>query len=89
MIYLTCSAESWIEIVEALFAVAAAVLWFLSATVRIPSTAVIDLNIGDLGEVGKAFGRQSKLNACAVTCAGIAALLSAAPIVTPTCLNLG
>lgn len=76
----------------AAFAFAAAVLWFKSAFIRMPSTLFVgteiiessyDGSIGafsdspDLTELGKSLRRQSLWSAYAAVCAGIAAFVSA------------
>ena len=79
----------------AAFAIAAAVLWFMSARVKTPqsfgiavtiSTSPFDGSSGgtghspDLWNLGYALKRQSRLSAYAAACAAIAAILNTAAI---------
>ena len=72
-----------LNIISVLFAAAAAILWFASGMVKVPS----NLGVGGLFAVPlipgldalpKALKRQSVLNACAAICAGISAASQAA-----------
>jgi hypothetical protein len=90
MIHLTCGAESWLQIGQGFFAFAAAGLWLCASLIRVPTD--IKSGYGKLigvDEMSAGFKRQARWNAYAALCAGIAAFLSAVPIITPTCLNLG
>jgi hypothetical protein len=85
VIHLSCGTEFWMQIAGALFALAAAMLWLLSAVVRMPSTAIDQLAIEDLGTISESFGRQSRRSALAAVSAAIAAILSAVLVFSPTC----
>jgi hypothetical protein len=66
------------------------VLWLYASSIRLPT----DIKSGygalvGVEEMNAGFRKQARWNAYAAGCAGIAAFLSAVPIVTPTCLNLG
>ena len=86
---MSCPTEFKMQLGEAFFAIAAAVLWILSAFTRMPSTAFDELAIDDLGEISEAFGRQSRRSAWAAICAAGAAILGAILVYAPSCLNLG
>jgi hypothetical protein len=57
---------------SALFAIMAAVFWFMSARVKIP-----DMMDSIIGEAFKPFQKAAKLNAWAAGSAGISALIQA------------
>ena len=86
---MSCPTEFKMQLGEAFFAIAAAVLWIFSAFTSMPSTAFDELPIEDLGEISDAFGRQSGRSAWAAICAAVAAILSAIFVFAPSCLNLG
>ena len=89
MSHLSCSVVSWMQLFSALSALFAAVLWFASAFVKMPSTYIAEIRISDLKNISSSFRCQSFWNACAAVCAAFAAVLQAALVYTPTCLNLG
>jgi hypothetical protein len=85
----------YLNYTAAAFGFAAAVLWFVSAFVRTPSSfsvavdisaATWDASVGgvgysqDLSDLGDALKHQSRLSAYAAACAGMAAILGAAAL---------
>ncbi len=66
-----------------IFAILAAVFWFMSAMVKIPND--ITSGYGGVGgsaqELGHAISRQGCLSAKAAACAGVAALLQAISLI--------
>jgi hypothetical protein len=70
-----------LELVSALFAIAAAILWFRSATVATPGGYPLGLKQKELGDLSKSVAKQSWWSAWAAVCAGVAAIFQAAVIV--------
>lgn len=64
--------ESSLQLLSAIFALIAAVFWFLSAKVCLPSFLETPMN-----ELFKPFQKASKLSAYAAVAAGLSALLQA------------
>jgi len=89
MSHLSCSAVSAMQIAVVAFSALAALLWLVSSFVKMPPTDVDKMPIGDLGNISKAFGRQSRWNAAAALSAAVAAVLQGLLVYAPTCLNLG
>jgi hypothetical protein len=89
MSHLSCSIVLWMQIAVAVFAIAAAVLWFISSRVEMPSTAIEVLALKDMKEISKAFNCQSRWNARAALCAATAAVLQAFLVFAPCCCNFG
>lgn len=89
MPHLGCSTISGMQIIVALLSLLAAVFWFISSRVKMPNTAFDEMPMADMGEISKAFGRQSAWNAAAAICAAAAAFLQAFLVYAPTCINLG
>jgi hypothetical protein len=90
------AAAQYLNYASAAFAISAAALWFVSALVKTPSSFPIAVDISaatwdgsvggtgycpDLSNLGYALKRQSRWSAYAATCAGIAAILAAIPLI--------
>jgi hypothetical protein len=78
-----------LQISTTIFALAAATLWFISASIKTPTT--FEITGADLGglvraespeltELGNAMKRQSRWSALAAKCAGVSAIAQAATI---------
>lgn len=67
----------YLDIASALFAFAAAALWFLSAIVELPANYPLGLQAILIRVLGEALSRQSRLSAWAAACAGLAATCQA------------
>jgi hypothetical protein len=79
MMRLGCETISKLQWIDAGFAFAAASFWLWASLTEVPDS--IDHFI-------TALRKQSRLNAAAAICAGLAAALQAFLIVQPTCVNL-
>jgi hypothetical protein len=87
--HLTCSTASSLQLAAASLAALPAVLWFRASFVRMPPTAFDVSPMDSMGNISRAFGRQSRWNAAAAISMAIAAALQAYLVYAPTCFNLG
>src|SRR5690348_12872085 len=92
-----------VNYVAAAFALCAAILWFVSASVRTPEAFANSVDLSnatwsslrghgdssDLMDLGAALKRQSRWSAHAAICAGVAAILGAMPLICWKRLKLG
>lgn len=74
--------KNWVDGGAALFALGAAVLWFLASVTKVPRELTRGFELpatgvqhGDIAAILIALGHQSRLNAWAAGCAGVSALL--------------
>lgn len=89
MSHLACSTVSWMQLAAALSGGSAALLWLRASLVRMPSTAFNEMPMNNMGQISRAYWRQSRWNAAAAIFTAIAAILQAFLVYAPTCINFG
>jgi hypothetical protein len=86
LLKISCDTIALMQWTSAAFALLAAILWFLSAVVKLPPAQITWESID---RIVPALQRQSRLSAAAAVCAGVTAAIQAALIAAPTCISLG
>jgi hypothetical protein len=86
MLKISCDTIALMQWASAGFALLAAILWLLSATVKLPPAQITWESID---HIVPALQRQSRYSGAAAVCAAITAAIQAVLIAAPTCVSLG
>ena len=86
MLKISCETIALMQWTSAGFALLAAILWLLSAMVKLPPAQITWESID---HIVPALQRQSRFSGAAAICAAVTAAVQAALIAAPTCISLG
>jgi hypothetical protein len=86
LLKISCEAIALMQWTSAGFALLAAVLWLLSAMVKLPPSQI---TFESIDHIVPALKKQSRISAAAAICAAVTAVIQAILIAAPTCISLG
>lgn len=86
MVRISCETVAFMQWTSAGFALLAAILWLLSAMVKLPPPQI---TFETIDQIVPALQRQGRFSAAAAICAAVAAAIQAVLITAPTCISLG